>query len=130
MIMAKGYDAHRERQELLTSFGKALGKRAGFTCEWCAGKDDLRPWEFRPDREPEEGDLALLCRRCREVAGGRSAEPTELHAFRNALWSDIPAVAGGAARVLVRSKLPWAREAIEESIFDEELREEIFKGTR
>ncbi len=128
--MAKGYDANRERKDLLASLGKALGKRAGFKCEWCEGKDDLRPWEFRPERDPEGEGLALLCSRCRDIAGGRQAELPELHALRNALWSDVPAVAGGAGQILVREKVAWARDAIEESIFDEELREEIFRGRR
>lgn len=126
--MAKGFDAHQERKELIASFGKALGKRAGFTCEWCEGKNDLRPWEFRPEQEPETEALALLCHRCRDMAAGKDAEPAELHALRNALWSDIPAVAGGAGKVLKRSKVPWAREAVEESVYDEDLKEEIFKG--
>lgn len=128
--MAKGYDANREHKDLVASFGKVLGKRAGFTCEWCGSKDDLRPWEYAPGGEPAPEVLALLCSRCRALADGAPAEPGELHALRNALWSDIEAIAGGAGRVLLRSKVPWAREAIEESIYDEAMKETLFREFR
>ena len=123
--MAKGHAAHRERQELIASFGKVLGKRAKFRCEWCEGKDDLRPWDHRPEEEPAEETLALLCGRCREWAGGMKATEQELRSIRNALWSDVPAVAEGAARVLARCKEPWAREAIEESFIADEVKREL-----
>lgn len=124
--MAKGYQANRERQEQIAFLGKTLAKRAGFTCEWCGGKEELRPWDHRPEREPEESGLALLCRRCRDLADGAPADANELHSLRNALWSDIPAVAEGAGRVLVRcSKEPWVREAIEESLMDDDAKKEL-----
>ena len=125
--MAKGHDANREHKDLVASFGKNLGKRAGFKCEWCEAKDDLRPWEYCPGEEPAPELLALLCGRCRAIAEGAPAEPGELHSLRNALWSDLEAIAGGAGRVLVRSRVPWAREAIDECIYDEELKGKLFK---
>ena len=123
--MAKGYEANRERQELIGSFGKTLAKRARFRCEWCEGTGDLRPWDQRPEAEPSERTLALLCGRCREWAAGGAAEATELRSVRNAIWSDIPAVAEGVARLLARCREPWAREAIEESLIDEAVKREI-----
>lgn len=123
--MAKGYDANRERQESIASFGKSLGKRGGFACEWCQGKGDLRPWDHRPESEPSEATLALLCGRCRELAAGKPVGSHELHALRNALWSDVPAIAEGAARVLLRSGEPWVREAIEESLISDEAKSEL-----
>ncbi len=128
--MAKGYDGNREQKELVASYGKILGKRAKFACEWCGAKDDLRPWEYSPGEVPAPELLALLCGRCRDIAQGGKAEEGELHALRNALWSDMEAIAGGAGRVLIRSKVPWGRDAIEESIYDEELREKLFKESR
>ncbi len=123
--MAKGYQANRERMEQIGSLGKALAKRAGFACEWCEGKENLRPWDYRPDAEPSEDTLALLCSRCRELAEGRKGDPHELRGIRNALWSQIPAVAEGAARVLAKSREPWVREAIEESLIDEAVKAEL-----
>src|SRR6185369_4787120 len=125
--MAKGYQGNKERLEEISSFGKAIGKRAGFKCEWCESKDDLRVWDYKPDAPPGMETLALLCQQCRNRADGRKASPNELRSIRNALWSDVPAVAEGAARVLVQCKEPWAREAIEESFIDEDVKTELLK---
>ncbi len=126
--MAKGYQANRERLAAIQMLGKGLAKRAGFRCEWCGAGDDLRPWDYRPDREPEEDGLALLCANCREMADGRSGDAHQLRGIRDALWSHIPAVAEGAARVLARSREPWAREAIDESLIDDAVKAELLKG--
>jgi len=123
--MSKGYNTNRERLELVASFGKMLGKRAGFRCEWCEGADDLRVWDYRPAAEPAPETLALLCGVCRELAEGKKDDENRLHNLRNALWSDIPAISEGAARVLARSRHPWAREAIEESLIDEGVKREL-----
>ena len=120
--MTKGYNAHQERLAEIARLGKELAKRAGFRCEWCESKEELRPWDHAPTQEPEASTLALLCGRCRELAAGATADPNELHTLRNALWSDIPAVAEGVALVLVRSHQPWVREAIEESLIDDSVK--------
>lgn len=120
--MAKGYDANQEHLAEINRLGKELAKRAGFSCEWCESKQELRPWDHAPDLEPELATLALLCGRCRDLASGAAADPNELHTLRNALWSDIPAVAEGVALVLVRSRQPWVREAIEESLIEEKVK--------
>lgn len=123
--MAKGYQANKERQEAINALGKSIGKRAGFVCEWCGEKDELLVWDYKPEKEPVPETLALLCGRCRDWADGRKATPDELRAIRNALWSDVPAVAEGAARVLARCKEPWVREAIEESLIDDAVKAEL-----
>ena len=111
--MAKGFQENKDRKEAIDSFGKSIGKRAGFKCEWCESKDELRVWDYQPDLPPNMDMLALLCQRCREWADGRKADQQELRSIRNALWSNIPAVAEGAARVLAQCREPWAREAID-----------------
>ena len=125
--MAKGYQANKERLEEISGLGKAVGKRAGFKCEWCESRDDLRVWDGQPDLPPGMETLALLCQRCREWADGRKAESNELRSIRNALWSDIPAVAEGAARVLAGCRETWVREAIEESFIDNAVKAELLK---
>jgi len=125
--MSKGYQANKERLNDISNFGKAIGKRAGFKCEWCESKDDLRIWDYQPEKAAETGTLALLCQKCRDWADGKKPEPNELHAIRNALWSDIPAVAEGAARVMARCRESWVREAIEESFIDEAVKAELLK---
>jgi protein PhnA len=117
--MSIGYQAHKDRLNDISRFGKEIGKRAGFKCEWCESKDELRVWDYKPDAVPEMETLALLCQRCRDWADGRKPAPNELHSIRNALWSNIPAVTEGAATVLAQCKEPWVREAIEESFIDD-----------
>ena len=125
--MVKGYQANKERLEEVSNFGKTIGKRAGFKCEWCESKDDLRVWDYHPDLPPAMETLALLCRQCRDWADGRKADPKELRSIRNALWSDVPAVAEGAAKVLAQCKETWAKEAIEESFIDDVIKAELLK---
>ena len=127
MHMAKGHQAHKDRLNDILSFGKAIGKRAGFKCEWCESKDDLRLWGSQPDQVPDMETLALLCQQCRELAEGKKAHEHELRPLRSALWSNIPAVAEGAARVLVQCKESWVREAIEESFIDEQVKADLLK---
>jgi protein PhnA len=125
--MAKGYQANKERQDDISTFGKAIGKRAGFKCEWCESKEDLRVWDSQPDASLAMETLALLCQRCRDWADGRKAASNELRSIRNAIWSNVPAIAEGAARVLAQCKEPWAREAIEESFIDDAIKADILK---
>jgi hypothetical protein len=120
--MAKGQRVHQEHLDAVSIFGKSIGKRAGFRCEWCAGSEGLRLWEYRPEQEPVPENLALLCESCRSLSAGRSGDTHQLRSLRNALWSDVPAIAEGAALVIARCPEPWAREAIEESFIDEDLK--------
>ena len=123
--MAKGDRLHKEHLDAVSLFGKSIGKRAGFRCEWCAGGEGLRLWEYRPDREPCAENLALLCDACRALSVSKKADPRVLRSLRNALWSEVPAVAEGAAVVLARCREPWVREAIEESFIYEELKAKL-----
>ena len=126
--MVKGYQANQDRNQEIGLLGKQLAKRAGFACEWCAGKEELRPWDYAPKAEVAESNLALLCGRCRFLADGGKGDEQELYSLRNALWSDVPAVAGGAAAVLARHRVSWAREAIEESLLPDELKQKLVQG--
>lgn len=123
--MAKGYQANKERMEEITSFGKAIGKRAGFKCEWCEGKEELRVWDYLPEMPPTMETLAMLCLDCRDIANGRKATSDELRSIRNALWSNIPAVAEGAASVLIQCKESWVRDAIEQSFIEDCTKEQL-----
>ena len=123
--MAKGAQNNREHLAAVQLFGKTISKRAGFRCEWCEGGEELRLWEYQPDQEPSEENLALICHSCRELSGAKNPDPRRLRSLRNALWSPVPAVAEGAAMVLSRCKEPWVREAIEESLIDEALKERL-----
>lgn len=126
-FMSKGYLANKERLNDLNNFGKTIGKRAGFKCEWCESREDLRLWDYKPDDPPVADSLALLCEKCRVWADGGKYAANELHSIRNALWSNIPAVAEGAARVMAGCKEPWVREAIEKSFIADAVKAEMLK---
>lgn len=128
--MAKGYHANKERQDDISALGKAIGKRAGFRCEWCEGREDPRLWDYQPGLPPAPETLALLCRPCRELAEGRKADSSELRSIRNALWSTVPAVAEGAAKVLVRCNESWVRDAIEQSLMADDIKEQLLARTQ
>lgn len=125
--MAKGYETNKVRMETIGIFGKSVGKRAGFTCEWCGGKDDLRLWDYKPDTTPNMDTLALLCKRCRDLAHGKRPSPNELHSIRKALWNNTPSVSEGAARVLAQCREAWAREAIVDSYIDDNVKNELLR---
>jgi len=119
---------YQEHQDAVSLFGKSIGKRAGFHCEWCSGTDGLKLWEYRPDQEPSPDNLALLCDSCRSLSNAKSPDPRQLRSIRNALWSDVPAISEGAAVVLARCRESWAREAIEESLLDDEFKAQLKAG--
>jgi len=125
--MAKGYQAKKVRQETISVFGKSVGKRAGFQCEWCGSKEDLRLWDYKPEIAPNMETLALLCGRCHDLANGRHAESEELHHLRNALWNNIPSVSEGVARVLARCPEKWVRTAIGDSYISDSVKDEILR---
>ncbi|HEY9765538.1 MAG TPA: hypothetical protein V6C82_04210 [Chroococcales cyanobacterium] len=126
--MAKGFNQNKERQENIFSFGKQLGKRAGFKCEWCESKEDLKPFDLKPAEEPSLATLALLCERCRGLSDARRLDANSLRPLAGALWHDEPAVAEGAARILARLDEDWARTAIDDSGLDEALKKELLAG--
>ena len=128
--MAKGYHVNQERISAISAFGKSVGKRAGFKCEWCESKEDLRVWDYQPDLPPSMETLAMLCLDCRELADGKKADSKELRSIRNALWSTIPAVAEGAAKVLAQCNESWVQDAIEQSFIDDSIKEQLLAKTQ
>lgn len=128
--MAKDCQAHKDHLEALNSFGKSIAKRAGFKCEWCGSKEELRVWEHQPETLPTMETLAMLCQNCRELADGRKAGSDELRSIRDALWSSIPAVAEGAAIVLAQCNASWVKDAIDQSFIDDSLKEQLLARTQ
>ncbi|MNS96537.1 hypothetical protein D3C72_1308390 [compost metagenome] len=118
--MTKGYEANKERQQAIAGFGKVLAKRAKFKCEWCESDQDLRPVDLDPAAEPSEATLALLCGSCRELRPGKKMDTNRLRALSGAIWHPEPLVALGAAKLLAASGEDWARDLIEDSLFDDE----------
>ncbi|OIP66464.1 MAG: hypothetical protein AUK30_02400 [Nitrospirae bacterium CG2_30_70_394] len=116
--MAKGYEANKQHQQEIAQFGKELGRRAHFTCEWCGAKAGLAPVATIPTAEPEVENLLLLCAPCRALHVGGDADPNRLRHLEGALWSSEPVVARSAAALLRRLGADWAEETIEEAGID------------
>lgn len=125
--MTKVNQAKKVRQETISVFGKSVGKRAGFQCEWCGCKEDLRLWDYKPEIMPNMETLALLCGRCHDLAKGKHAGSEELRRLRNALWNNTPSVAEGVARVLARCPENWVRSAIVDSSINDNVKNEILR---
>ena len=123
--MSKGHQGNKKRLEAISSFARSISKRARITCELCEGTKDLQVWDYRPDLPPNMDTLALLCRNCRELAGGKMASPQELRSIRKALWSNIPAVAVGAGEILIRCNEPWVQGAISQSFMDDNIKSQL-----
>ena len=58
--MAKGFQKNKDRKEAIGSFGKSIGKRSRFKCEWCESKEELRVWDCLPDLPPNKKGTARL----------------------------------------------------------------------
>lgn len=124
--MAKGFDKHQERQAALASFGRDLARRAGSKCELCErGGLALRVYEVPPaPREPDIDACLFLCDECREqIERPRSLQPERWRFLVNTVWSETPAAQVMAARLLgaIGRGEAWAREALSEAHFDEEI---------
>jgi hypothetical protein len=111
--MARSLDRHQARVAEIGRLGKNLARRATRRCEWCEDRDELRTFDAAPNSEPTLETLALLCARCREVAGGRSDDPRTLRFLEGAVWSEVPAVRDPAIAVVKTLDCAWAREALE-----------------
>lgn len=124
--MAKGYEANKERVAAIAGFGKALAKRAKYKCEWCEASESLKPVDLDPAAEPTEGSLAMLCESCRGLQDGKQrVDGNELRKISGAIWHAEPLIALGAAKVLAASGEDWAREAVEDSMLDDDVKAQL-----
>lgn len=132
--MAKGLEKHQARQAQLSLLGKDLTRRSGSKCELCENTGvALRPYPVPPEEEePRAETCVFACDACRaQLENPKRFDAAYWRCAGKAVWSEVPAVQVVAARVLDRlgkSEL-WAREALEDVFFDEEVEEWIAKQT-
>lgn len=130
--MAKGLEKHQAKQAQLSALGKDLTRRSGSKCELCeASGVALRPMPVPPeDEEPEVETCVFVCDTCREqLENPKRIDPAHWRCAAQSVWSEVPAVQVVAARVLDhlgKTEL-WAREALEDVFFEEEVEEWIAK---
>ena len=130
--MAKGYDAHQQRQMALSAFGKDLARRSKSKCELTGVSGvPLHIYEIPPmTSEPKLSRCIMIF----EDAIDQIKQPKLIVAdqWRNLgelIWSDIPALQIMAYRILqhLAKQENWARDIVEEAHLDEEILTEANK---
>jgi len=111
--MAKGHEKHKARLDAINFHGKDLARRAKRKCELCEEANDLRPYDTKPDDEPELDTLILLCARCRGLADGGDADSRTLRFLEGAVWNEHTHIATVARAVLARVDAQWARDTLD-----------------
>ena len=131
--MAKGYEAHQQRQMALSAFGKDLARRAKSKCELTGASGvPLHIYEVAP--VPNEPDMSR-CLMLSEATLDQIKQPSKImpDQWRNLgelIWSEIPAVQIMACRILthIAREENWAQDILDEAYLDEELIEEAAKN--
>ena len=111
--MAKGYDKHRQRQDDVNTFGRALARLAGSRCELCDDRGvALRPFEVPPLLDEADMDRTILiCEPCLEGADGGRLDQSRWRFLEGAIWSELPPAQVTAVRILRRladDEITWA----------------------
>ena len=130
--MAKGYDAHQQRQMLLSSFGKDLARRAKSKCELSGASGvALHIYEIPPaPNEPNPDRCLMLCEEViDQLDKPQTIQADTWHNLRELIWSDIPAVQIMTARILnyLAKEHTWAKDTLDEAYLDEEIVDEVNK---
>lgn len=130
--MAKGYEAHQQRQMALSAFGKDLARRAKSKCELSGASGvPLHVYEIPP--APQTPDISRCLMLCEDVIDQlnrpSSIMPDQWRGLGELIWSEIPAVQIMAARLLtyIARQQNWAQDILDEAYLDEELLEQINK---
>ena len=130
--MAKGHEAHQQRQMSLSAFGKELARRAKSKCE-LTGASGVALHIFEVPPAPSEPDISR-CLMISEDAVDQINKPSLINPdeWRNLgelIWSETPAVRIMACRILthIAKEENWAQDILDEAYLDEELLEEAAK---
>ncbi|MDQ8203916.1 hypothetical protein [Pelagicoccus sp. SDUM812003] len=124
--MAKGFEKHQARMAQVNLLGKELTRRSGSKCELCeASGVSLSVYEVPPEEEePQAESCVFLCQTCRDdLENPKRLDPAHWRCATKSVWSEVPAVQVMAARVLDRLGKDelWAREALEDVYFEQEI---------
>lgn len=124
--MAKRYDDHKARQNVLTSFGKELVRRSGAHCELCdCSGEKLQVHEAAFDNEFTDADHCIfICDTCKaQLENPKRMNVDHLRCLNNSVWSDLPVAQALSLRLLKRiaPTTPWAAALLEEAYFDEDI---------
>jgi len=131
--MAKGYEAHQQRQIALSTFGKDLARRAKSKCELSAASAvALHIYEIPPTpNEPELSRCLMLCEDViDQIKQPSQIKPEQWRNLGELIWSETPAVQIMACRILtyIAQYENWAQDILDEAYLDEELLEQAAKN--
>ena len=129
--MAKGYDKHLHRQNMVSSLGKELSRRAKSKCELCGVQSSLKVMELPPlPEEPDPDHALLLCASCQPYVDEKHKLKTP-HTFQflhDSVWSDVaPAqiLAVRLAKKLSNMGETWAQNILDNLYLDPTIEERI-----
>ncbi|MBT8043928.1 MAG: phnA protein [Verrucomicrobiae bacterium] len=130
--MAKGYEAHQQRQMALSAFGKDLARRAKSKCE-LSGESGvpLHIYEIPPaPHDPELSRCLMLSEQViDQLNQPRTIQPDQWRGLGELIWSDVEAVQIMACRLLtyIAREENWAQDILDDAYLDEELVDEANK---
>ena len=123
--MAKGFDKHQERLNIVSGFGKNLARRSKSKCELCEATGvKLSVFEVPPSKdEPDYDRCIFLCENCIELIKNiKKSKENDFRFLSGAMWSETPIVKVTAIYILnsIKEKYSWAEELLENAYLDEE----------
>lgn len=131
--MARGYDNHKSRVDLISSFGRELTRRSGSSCELCGASGvGLTVFEVPPSmEEPSADDCVFICSECREqLDNPKKFRTTHWRCLTDRVWSEVQAVKLLSLMILKKVSVSesWASEVIEEVFLTDEESERVEKS--
>lgn len=124
--MAKGYDAHQQRQMALSSFGKDLARRAKSKCELSGASGvPLHIYEVPPvPTEPDYHRCLMLSEDVLDqIKKPNTIIPDQWRNLGELIWSDLVPVQIMSYRLLsyIAQKENWAQDILDEAFLDDDL---------
>ena len=126
--MAKGLDKHKERIDILSSFGKDLTRRSSSKCELCSASGvSLNIFEVPPVQDiPDIEKCVFICNTCNEFILNPKLDPRgHWKCLNTPIWSEVPAIQVLSYKLLkqIEAKEKWVSELLEEVYLDPEIEE-------
>lgn len=123
--MARGREAHEDRLQQLSSFGKELARRSKSRCELCGESTSLAIYEVPPVSEPDLSHCVMLCQTCRDQLA-QLDQPQHLDAnhwlcLNESAWSEVPAVQVLAWRLLNKLSEGWSQDLLDQLYLEPEV---------
>lgn len=132
--MAKGYDAHQQRQLKLSAFGKDLARRAKSKCELSGASGvPLHIYEIPPAPDEPDYDRCLMLSEAviDQINKPNTIIPDQWRNLGELIWSELPIVQVMALRLLIHiaQSENWAQDIIDEAFLEEDVLETAHKET-